>query len=280
MFTFNKKSRPTTILIDNFTILTDDQLTVDTIWQQRHTPSNLAHVLAQTINLSGNPLDKALIQYMSVRALSLTNHQPLHDFVFSHQTGVSGAIWHHGAEYQLAIKGMPERVLDHCNMSENEREVVTMQLHTMSAAGLYVIALATGVAQRPVKHVSDLKKNEKLSFVGLVGLKLGVSSAVRQCMAQAASKGISIYLTTGLHPVSAYYLANQLGMASRPSDVYDAQQLDAINPATHLTIVSTTNVFARATSDQKEHIFNALKTIDKTTTIVKTLEDFKKLLAN
>jgi Ca2+-transporting ATPase len=281
MFTFNKKSRPTTVLIDSFTVLTDDQLIVDTIWQQRHATSNLAYVLAQTINNpSEDPLDKALIRYMNVRALSLATHQPIYDFVFSHQTGVSGTIWHHGEEYQLAVKGMPERVLEHCDMSENEREVIMMQLHAMSAAGLYTIALATGTTQRPIKHIGDLKKGEKLSFVGLVGLTLGVSSASRQCMTQATSKGISIYLATGLHPVAAHYLASQLGMASKPSDVCDARQLDTITPAALLTIVSTTNVFARTTSDQKEHIFNALKMMDKTATTVKTLKDFQKLLAN
>lgn len=280
MFTFTKKSRPTTILIDNFTVLTDDQLTVDTIWQQRHVPSNLAYVLPQTITVSDDPLDKALTEYVKVRALSLPNHQPLHEFIFSHQTGVSGTIWHHGEEYQLAVKGMPERILELCDMSENEREVIMMQLHAMSGAGSYIIALATGITQRPMKHIDDLKKNEKLSFVGLVGLKIGVSSAARQCMTLAATQGISIYLTTGLYPVAAYYLANQLGMASRPSDVCDARQLDAVNSAALLTIVSTTNVFARTTSDQKEHIFDALKTIDKTTKTVKTLKDFEKLLAN
>lgn len=280
MFTFNKKPRPTTVLINSYEVITGDQLLVDDLWQQRHTPSNLAHVLGQAINSADNPLDKALTHYLNVRALSVIAHQPLYEFHFDHQTGASGTIWHHGPEYQLAIKGMPERILEHCDVSENERETVMMQLHAMSGTGSYVVALATGTVQRPIKKVSDLKKNEKLTFVGLVSLKLGVSSTTRQSIAAAKDKGISIYFATGLHPVATYYLANQLGMANKPGDVYDTRQLDTINPAGLLTIISTTNVFARASADQKAAILHALKTIDKTAIAVETLEDFKKLLAN
>jgi Ca2+-transporting ATPase len=281
MFNFKKKSLPTTtIFIDSYAVLTGAQLIVDDTWQLRHSANNLAHVLAQAINQTNDPLDQALTEYMHIRALSLTPHKPLRTFAFSHETGASGAIWHHGAEYQLAIKGIPERVLDHCDMSDNEREVVMMQLNAMSGKGSYVVALASGVIQRPIKHVNDLKKNEKLSFVGFVSLRLEVSSAARQCLATARDKGIVTYFATGLHPAAAYYLASQANLASHPNHIYDTRQLDTLNIANFVTLISTTKVFARATADQKRHILDNLKTIDQSTATVSTLEQFQKLLAN
>ena len=280
MFIFTKKSRPTTILINSHTVITDDQLAVDDLWQQRHAASNLAHVLGQAITKTDDPLDKALTQYLTVRALSVISHQPLREFHFDHEMGTSGTIWHHGAEYQLAIKGMPERVLEHCDMSDNEREVVMMQLHAMSRTGSYVIGLATGTAQRPVKKIRDLTKHEKLSFVGLVSVKLDVASAARQCVNEAIQKGTAIYFATGTHPVTAYHLASQLGLANQPSDVCDARHLDTANMASLLTTVSTTKIFARTNDTHKLAILNTLKMIDKTADSVETLDDFKKLLAN
>ncbi|MET0980015.1 MAG: hypothetical protein ABWX90_02040 [Candidatus Saccharimonadales bacterium] len=280
MFIFTKKSHPKTILITSHRAIADDQLTVEDLWQQRHAASNLAHVLGQAITKTDDPLDTALTQYLTVRALAVVSHQPLREFHFTHQEGVSGTMWHHGVEYKLAIKGMPERVLEHCDMSENEREVVMMQLHAMSRAGSYVVALATGTVGRPVKKVSDLSKNEKLSFVGLVSIKLGVASAARQCVNTAKEKGINLYFTSGTHPVAVYYLANQLSMADQPSDVCDTRHLDTTKTADLITTVSTTKIFARANDTQKAAILNTLKTIDQTTVSVETLDDFKKLLAN
>lgn len=280
MFNFKKKSLPTTtILIDSYAVLTGGQLIVNDTWQLRHAANNLAHVLAQAINQTNDPLDQALTEYMHIRALSLTPHKPLRTFDFTHETGASGAIWHHGAEYQLAIKGIPERILDHCDMSDNEREVIMMQLNAMSGKGSYIVALASGVIQRPIKHVNDLKKDEKLSFVGFVSLKLEMSSAARQCFATARDKGIVIYFATGLHPAAAYYLASQAGMVAHPNHVYDTRQLDTLNIANFITLISTAKVFARATTDQKQHILGNLKTVDQSTTAVSTLEQFQKLLA-
>lgn len=279
MFNFHKKAQPKTIILTSHTVLTGDEMVVDAIWQERHATSNLAHIAGQAINLTDDPLDKALTHYMNVRALSLATHQPIHDFSFSQESGISGTVAHHGETYQLAIKGLPERVLEYCDMSDNERELVTMQLQAMSNQGLYIVAIASGITLRPIKHLHDLKKDEKLTFTGLVGLKLGVSSVARQLITAAADQHINLYLCTGLHPTATYYLASQINLAMQPSDVYDARHLDVIRPEEIITLVAGTNVFARATSKEKASIKTAIQAIDDTATVVNTIEDFKKLLA-
>lgn len=280
MFMFHKKTKPTSIFISSHNVLTDNKLSVESIWQQRHVQSNLAHALSQAVNQTETPLDTALIQYMHVRALSFDSRQPLREFTFDPDDGTSGALWHHGSEYQIAIKGTPEYILNYCDMSENERESVTLQLQTMSGNGSYCVAVASGVLQRPIKHITDLRHKEKLQFVGLVSLQLEVASTARQCISDAASRGMTIYLGTSLHPAATYHLASQLGLASQPQDVFDSQQLDTLTNERLITTISTTKLFARASAKQKTHILSMVKVLDKSTTSIETLEDFKKLLAN
>jgi P-type Ca2+ transporter type 2C len=277
MFLFPKKTKPTTILIDTFRVLSDT-LTVDSLWQLPHATSNLAHVLAQAVNTPGDSLDVAISEYM--RALSQINYKALHSFNYSHETGHSGNIWHHGEEYQVAIKGTPEHVLQYCDMSENERESVLLQLHAMAGRGLHCVALAAGTLTRPIRHMGELEKDERLHFVGLIGLKVNASSTARQCVELAAQQGINIYIASGLHPAAAYYLGSQLGLAGKPVDVCDTRHLDTDNSGTLLTAVITTNIFARTSTEQKKRIFNAIKTIDESVVTVKRIEDLKKLLAN
>jgi magnesium-transporting ATPase (P-type) len=279
MFNFFKKAHPKTIILTSHTILTGEELVVNSLWQQRHATSNLAHVMGQAINSTKESLDNALTRYMSSRALSSNVHQPIHDFTFTQSSGISGTLSHHGEAYQIAIKGMPEHILEYCDMSDNEREVVTMQIQAMSSQGLSVIALASGIVLRPVTDIHKLKKDEKLSLTGLIGLKLGVSSRAWQCVNEAAARGVTLYLCTGLHPTAAYYLASQVGLATQPRDVYDARQLDVVRPEELITLVASTNIFARAFKDHRNRVHTAIKTIDETTATAETIEDFEKLLA-
>lgn len=279
MFNFFKKVHPKTIILTSHTILTGEELVVNSLWQQRHATSNLAHVMGQAINSTEESLDNALTRYMSSRALSSNVHQPIHDFTFTQSSGISGTLSHHGEAYQIAIKGMPEHILEYCDMSDNEREVVTMQIQAMSSQGLSVIALASGIVLRPVTDIHKLKKDEKLSLTGLIGLKLGVSSRAWQCVNEAAARGVTLYLCTGLHPTAAYYLASQVGLATQPRDVYDARHLDVVRPEELITLVASTNIFARAFKDDRNRVHTAIKTIDETTATAETIEDFEKLLA-
>jgi magnesium-transporting ATPase (P-type) len=278
MFSFFKKAHPKTIILSSHTVLTGEELSVNSLWQQRHATSNLAHIMGQAINTTDESLDRALRHYMSTRALPLTVHQPIHDFTFTESGGVSGTLSHHGEAYQLAIKGMPEHILEYCDMSDNEREVVTMQMQAMSSQGLSVIALASGIILRPIKDIRKLKKDERLSLTGLIGLKLGVSSRARQCVTEAATQGISLYLCTGLHPTAAYSLANQIGLATQPRDVYDARHLDVVRPEELITLIASTNIFARAQKTERSRIQTAIRTIDETAVTATTIEDFEKLL--
>jgi Ca2+-transporting ATPase len=280
MFTFTNKATPSTILITSHSALTGDQLTVGDQWQQRHAPNNLAHVLGQAITETSSPLENALTHYLKSHALPTVSRQPLHEFHFEQESGISGTIWHHGSEYQLAVKGTPERILEVCDVSENERESIVMQLHAMSATGASVIALATGIIRHPVKKVADIKKQGTLSFVGLVSLNLNITGAARRYITSAKEKGIAVYLASGIHPVTAYHIGNQLGIATKPSDVYNARHLDETDMAGLSSLVSTTNIFARMNDQQKHALLMTLQAIDKTTVGIETLEDFKKLLAN
>lgn len=280
MFGFKKKNASiSTILIDGSDVITDAQQVTTTIWQQRHVPSNIATILAKAINTPTDTVETALAAYVHTHGISMPTYEPFHRTIYTQQSGISGNVWHHGANYHIAVKGIPERILDYCDMSENERESIITQLHVMSATGAIVIAVATGMFEHSIKNVDGLKKNEKLSFVGFVSLQVAVSADARRVIADAKANHISVYMCTGQHQAAAYYLGQQLGIASVPGDVFDAQQLDVIGTDTIYQIVTASTVFARCLPEQKRHIVSAIKGLDPAVTILTTSDDLKKLLA-
>lgn len=279
MFTFMRKKphQPSTIFIDGLSGVTTDQMSVATVWQQRHTISTIGDILSKAINDPADPIDAGLVAYINAHALTMPQRKPLHAITFDAHDGISGNIWHHGEYYLPAIKGMPEQILEHCDISDNERESIMIQLHSMAATGNTIIAVATGLLRRDIKDLRHLKNNEKLSFVGFVSLQMTVSSEAKKLL---TSTKAAIHLVTGQHPAATYAISQQLNLAAAPSDVFDARRLDVMNVSEILSTVASTKVFARATPERKEYIYDALKAGDRSVDRVSTLADLQKLLAN
>lgn len=279
MFGFKKNHHHSAIVIDGTDAIVDDQRIATTVWQQRHVPSNIGTILSKAINISDDTLEIALMAYVHDRGMSMPLYEPFHRIAFTRQAGVSGNVWHHGADYHVTVKGIPERILEYCDMSENERESVTAQLHAMSATGAIVIAVATGMFTHSIKHLDNLKRNEKLSFVGFVSLQINVSAQARQLIAMAKPQNINIYLYTGQHHAATYSLTQQLGLALTPADVFDAPRLEVMDGDDIKNLVATTKLFSRCMPEDKKHILSAIKAVDPTVASVSTLQDLQKLLA-
>lgn len=279
MFNFIRKHsrHPSTILIDGLDAVINDRLTVESVWQQSHMTSTIGDILSKAINDPGDQIDNALLEYLHSHTLSVPAYKPFHTIAFNPHDGISGNVWHHGEYYLPAIKGMPEHILEHCDMSENERESIMIQLHSMSATGDTIIAIATGLLTRDIKDIRHLKSNEKLSFVGFISLHAAVSSVAKQLLANTSA---SVYLVTGHHPAAAYAITHELGLTNSPNDVFDARRLDVMNTSEIHDTVTSAKAFARATPERKEHIFDAIKAIDKSAARITTLADLQKLLAN
>lgn len=278
MFTFKRQPRLSTVLIDSSRILTGNQWTVDGSWQAT-SDEDMMVVMSKAINESDDPIDAALQHYLHSNSVVLPPHLPLHDTGFDRHAGISSTIWHYGADYQLVVKGMPEQILEACDLSENEREALMIRMHSMSAFGAHIIALATITVKHPIKSLRDLRIKEKLTFVGFISLQHIVSDEARQLIAAATHQGISFFLTTGRHPAAAYSLAQRAGIVSQLHQITDARTLNVAKHDEIEKIIKTTRVFARTNIEQRQHIASILTDIDPNTVTVKSLDELKNLLA-
>jgi Ca2+-transporting ATPase len=279
MFSFlhKKTATPTAIFIDGLSSIVSKDMIVEDLWQQRQTINSIGDVLSKAINDLADPLDAALVKYVNTHTLTMPQQQPMHRIRFDPQDGISGNIWHHGEYFLPAIKGMPERVLDYCEMPDSERESIMIQLNKMSATGNTIIAIATGLFQHSLKDLSELKKNEKLNFIGFISVKMTVSPEARRLLTSIQA---DIHLATGHHPATTFAVVNALGLVTAPSEIFDARRLDVMNTNEIQATASTSKIFARATPERKEHIFDALKGSDKSIIRVTSASDLQKLLAN
>lgn len=274
MLPFKKQPTARTVIIDRIGALVSGQLLVRDTWQPVDNTHSIRHAISNSVVSSSDSLDDTLRNYAQLTATK----KPLHTINFTAASAVSGNVWHHGEAYDISVKGMPEHIIDHCDLTENERESLLVTFHAMSAKGDYVIALATGRLDRDISSLSELGLNEKLQFVGFVCLRVDVATSTRSLIRNATSRGTHIVIITGQYPAIGLHLGKQLGLARTASDVADARQLSMEGDSTILDTLRETSVITRADSAQKQNFMQLFESIDSSTKHVSNLEELQRAL--
>lgn len=251
----------TTIATDKTGTLTKNKLTVGTVWQLRPSPQ-FPKLVAQTINAQGgamlDPLDTALLDYAQEHNQRLSRYQPRESFPFDNRTSMSGNLWHHGDSFILAIKGAPETVLEHCSLSEGEREKIVAMLQQLSADGYRVIAIAE---QQLKKEITSLKSSKKLrmEFAGLVGVADVLRPEAKHAIQTATKAGVTVRMITGDHFETAYHIGRQLGMVSNRNQVFDSRTMTVMSDEELERAIDDVRVFSRVTPERKYRLLALLK---------------------
>lgn len=257
----------TTIATDKTGTLTKNMLAVEKIWQLNET-SNFVKILGQTINQKDNamydPLDIALHDYVKHNKSSLSRNVPLESFPFDHATSMSGNLWHHGDTYDLAIKGAPEAILARSDLSENEHEQATAELHRMSSNGYRVIALAHATLQKPLANLAELPKKISLEFDGFIGVADTLRPEAARAIKAASKAGVTVRMITGDHFETAFHIAKQLGMATHQNQIFDSRRMTVMTDEELGRIIPEVRVFSRVTPDRKYRLLTLMKKQDIT----------------
>lgn len=253
----------TTIATDKTGTLTKNKLTVQASWQLPHAPHHLKEVIARAINYRSqklhDPLDTALHEYVGNKAVSGEHHRPLTVFPFDQSTAMSGNLWHHGATYDLTVKGAPEHVMACCDLTEGEHEAATAKLHELTAQGFRVIAVAQAALARPLGSFNELNRTQKLSFVGFVAVADILRPEAKRSIIAAQKAGVGVRMITGDHFETAFHIGRELGMVTHRGEVFDSRRLHVMSDEELDDIIEDIKVFSRVIPEHKYRILTILK---------------------
>ncbi len=118
-----------------------------------------------------------------------------------------------------------------------------------------------GLALRPLEDLpADLTKGveQDLVFVGLVGMIDPPRSEVKQAVRIAKRAGIRPIMITGDHPLTARFIAHELGI-SENGRVKTGVHLDRMSPEEFNDAVREVSIFARVSPEHKLQIVEALQ---------------------
>ncbi|MFZ1361250.1 MAG: HAD-IC family P-type ATPase [Candidatus Saccharimonadales bacterium] len=259
LYAIERLSYMTTLVIGKPGFLTANTPRIDTVWSINQS-TNLQTAIQQLATKQSNePLDQALSHYTRDTTVQPVAGSRQTILPFDHQLMMSGVIWQQGNRLTGVIKGSPEAILQRAILTTSEHEQAMMMLHTLSAAGTQVLAIATTPLTTPISSVAELPSKSPLTFLGFVSLSDVLRPEVKQAIATAHTAGITTRLLTGGHPEVAYAIAKRLGLATSREQLRDVRHLIYQNETEHERIIEQARVLARATPEQTYHLLNVLK---------------------
>jgi magnesium-transporting ATPase (P-type) len=160
-----------------------------------------------------------------------------------------GAAW-------VAVKGAPERVLPMCRLTEQDAVGLMEAAVEMASRGMRVLALASG-SSPSLPDAGEASEPANLAFAGFAGLMDPLRPGARDAVERCGRAGIRVVMVTGDHPVTAFAIARELGIAVHPEEVMAGTALDSAGPAALAAMIGSARVFARVTPEQKLAIVEA-----------------------
>ena len=154
-------------------------------------------------------------------------------------------------------KGSPETVLEHCNVTQEEKRKILVDVDDWSLKGYRTIALAH--KESVDESAINLKNFTYLGFVAIID---PVREESPDAIKKAQEAGIKVVMITGDHPNTALSISQELGIASSYEEVMSEKELLAWeNGGAKAEELKDKTVFSRVTPSQKMKIVMAYQAL-------------------
>lgn len=214
----------------------------------------------------GNPTECALLvaadksgkDYQKIRR----SFGVVHVYPFSSETKNMMTVVQQNCLYVAYIKGSPERILDLCALTPQEREKYEEQIRSFQEKAYRVL----GFAHKELVNVLDFETGRseiesEMVFDGFAAiadpLRKEVFDAVRSCR----KAGIDVKMLTGDNIITAKAIAGELAMLDDDHVALEAKDIDALNEEELAAMLPKIRVIARSTPTIKMRVVKALKAI-------------------
>jgi Ca2+-transporting ATPase len=169
-----------------------------------------------------------------------------------------------------ATKGAPDVILGLCThyqcmddtqapLTEEIREQIMAANDAMSQKALRVLAVAYRVERQVNDVVNPEALEQRLNFVGLIGMIDPARPEVELAIEKARRAGIRTVMITGDYAHTARAIAEEIGLLEAGHDVLTGAELEDMDDRALEARVLNTDVYARVSPEHKVRIVDALK---------------------
>ncbi len=160
-----------------------------------------------------------------------------------------------GEDYEVALKGAAEAVIDLCHLSVKEKKQILTSVASFAHDGFRVLAVAK--AEYQGSELPENRHDIKFEFVGLAAMADPIRRGVPESVVLAQRAGLRIIMITGDYHETAFSIAKQIGIETE--GVVSGAEFEKASDAKRRQILEKTSVFSRVVPTQKLLIVQTLK---------------------
>ena len=218
----------------------------------------------------GDSIDIAFLALAGKAKVNVDDMEILGEIPYESENKYSAVFYRLDGEVHCTVKGSIEKVMEfskHMKMGEKivkiDKEMLNEQNERLAESGFRVIAIADGIIKN-FKKKDDYTSEDinTLIFEGVVAfidpIRKEVASAVRDCK----TAGIKVVMITGDHPLTAFAIAKELGLAESYNEVTTGMEIAEYlkkGPEIFDEFVKNRRVFTRVTPIDKLEIVASYK---------------------
>lgn len=245
----------TVIVTDKTGTITESQMKI--VWLYPNTEKEILETALGSISpYSVSPMEQEIKNRAAALKVEQIPSEIIRQRIMGDGRKSKSVIRKNGDGYELFLSGAPEEVFSAC---ENLTEDVGNHLLEQTSKGRRVIAVAHRPLRPGEENLDFSRLEEELNFTGLIGYEDPPRTGVRETIAQAVKAGIRTIMVTGDHPLTAGFIARQVGILAENDKILTDKDLHGLSDEELQTAVKTVSIFARATPQDKYRIVQALQ---------------------
>jgi len=177
------------------------------------------------------------------------------------------AVFYEEDKMLVAVKGTLEKILNFSStmivngkIKEIDKKLIRKQNEDLAREGYRVLAFANGEIKLKDKYKPNDIKN--LTFQGLIAFIDPIRPDAKESIEKCKRAGIKTIMITGDHPLTAYTVAKELGIAEYEIEVVTGLDVEneSLKGETEFDkFINTKKVFSRVTPTQKLKIVESYK---------------------
>jgi len=249
------------LCVDKTGTITMNKMTVHSDWSLDESSERLIYITGLGCEPDAyDPMEQAMVTYCEKMGISrerLFNGELLEDFAFTDELKMMGHVWRKKNEIVVAAKGSPESILQLCELSVEDRDIVDKQITDMSMAGLRVIAVGS-MQLESEGEIPDSLMDCRLKFCGLIGLADPPRESVKEDIKTCVKAGVRVVMITGDNGITASSIAKQIGMPNS-NKIITGDELSRMSDEELQERVKDVSVFSRVIPEHKMRIVKAFK---------------------
>ncbi len=218
----------------------------------------------------GDSIDIAFLALARKANINYDKNSIVGEIPYESENKYSAVYFEDKGNIKATVKGAVDTVFDFCDSMYDgdkivpiDKEEILKQNEQLASSGYRVIALASNeVKNFKKKNNYDKKDIPKLVFLGLVAFIDPIREDAKESIKKCKRAGIKVLMVTGDHPLTAFSIAKDLGIAKKYDEVANGDLIEEELKKGKVSFdkfVKTKTVYTRVTPLQKLEIVNALQ---------------------